>query len=282
MDKRNPIPSDVKRRLRQESGFGCCKCGKPIIEYHHIIPYTKIDPHFRVEDMMCLCPYCHHEATVGAMNLEEQRKLKNHPLNIRNKKAEGFLKVNQNSLVITLGDNQFITDNSIISIDNNNLISIKINSEGQLELSLKLYNKENKLILEIVENEWKSGDYLPWDIESSFQWLIIRNKKYDISIEINAKQIPLILTGKLWYNNHEIKISPNGIFFNAKKSSGQISNLCFVGSNLELDTNLGTFSICPHPIYNKHSMVPGVLENRISTGLQKFKEIITTHNSGLA
>ncbi len=35
-------PLLIKRQLRQEAGFGCCKCGKPIIQYHYIIPYTQI------------------------------------------------------------------------------------------------------------------------------------------------------------------------------------------------------------------------------------------------
>lgn len=59
------MPLPVKRKLRQEAGFGCCKCGRPIIEYHHIIPYSNDDPHFRVEDMMCLC-----QGSFGIMVLE--------------------------------------------------------------------------------------------------------------------------------------------------------------------------------------------------------------------
>jgi hypothetical protein len=36
MKKNREIPSEIKRQLRQEAGFGCCICGIPIIEYHHI------------------------------------------------------------------------------------------------------------------------------------------------------------------------------------------------------------------------------------------------------
>ncbi|NVK85677.1 MAG: hypothetical protein HWE21_15235 [Cytophagia bacterium] len=273
MSDRKPIPSDVKRSLRQEAGFGCCKCGRPIIEYHHILPYTEDDPHFRIKDMMCLCPYCHHEATVGAMTMQEQRDLKSNPINIINDRAEGHLKVNQDLLMITLGNNQFLTENAIITVDGNNLIQVKSNENGRLDLSLKLYNEQNDLILEIKDNEWVSGDFIPWDIESSFQILKIRNKKYDIALDINAKEIPLMINGKIWHNQHLIKLTSKGIFFNAKKSSGQISDICFVGSNLELDTNEGVFSICPHPVYNGHSMIPGTIERKIKEGTEAFNRL---------
>ena len=36
-ENRSAIPEIVKRQVRQEAGFGCCKCGNPIFEYHHII-----------------------------------------------------------------------------------------------------------------------------------------------------------------------------------------------------------------------------------------------------
>lgn len=56
--RRPPTPADVERKLRQEAGFGCARCGHPYIEYHHIIPYAE-EPHFRAEDMIALCGNCH-------------------------------------------------------------------------------------------------------------------------------------------------------------------------------------------------------------------------------
>lgn len=40
MFSRLQTPETVKRVLRQEAGFGCCKCGLLIYEYHHIVEYT--------------------------------------------------------------------------------------------------------------------------------------------------------------------------------------------------------------------------------------------------
>ena len=79
---RRKIPSDVARQLRQEAGFGCCKCGFPLIQYHHIVEWAD-DQHFRVADMMVLCPNHHDQATKGAMPEPQQRLLKVNPYNTR-------------------------------------------------------------------------------------------------------------------------------------------------------------------------------------------------------
>ena len=68
------IAEPTKRIVRQADGFGCCKCGFPIIEYHHIIEDTE-----NPDEIMLLCPIHHHEATVKAMMKEEQWKYKNKP-----------------------------------------------------------------------------------------------------------------------------------------------------------------------------------------------------------
>lgn len=98
-----PIPEPVKRIVRQEAGFGCCKCGHSIIEYHHIVKDSK-----KPEDIMLLCPICHAEATDKAMLEPEQRFYKENPFNIKEGYVEGQLKVNQKAPVINIGSVQII------------------------------------------------------------------------------------------------------------------------------------------------------------------------------
>lgn len=57
---------------------------------------------------MTLCPLHHHEATVGAMPEKEQRSFKANPYNIERDYVEGMLKINQNILIVELGNVQFI------------------------------------------------------------------------------------------------------------------------------------------------------------------------------
>jgi hypothetical protein len=274
MYDRLAFPLPVKRQLRQESGFGCCKCGRPIIEYHHIVPYTQQDPHFRPHDMMCLCPYCHHEATVGAMTEAEQRILKANPINIKNGQVGGLLKINQKLLILSLGNNEFINDRELITIDEENIIELTQSEEGAILLSLKLYDAKNNLLLKIEENEWVSGDYLPWDIDSSFQFLKIRQKKGKIILDIDVKGETILMTGNLFYNGLELQITKDRIL------SQQIDSAetCFVGCSIKFDTNKHLITLAIHPIYNQAKIVKDITQSsRISKGLIEF-EILKTLN----
>lgn len=272
MDSRTPVPSNVKRQLRQEAGFGCCKCGHPFVEYHHIVPYTREDPHFRVNDMMCLCPNCHHEATVGAIQNLDQRYLKNHPFNIRHSKAKGQLVLNQRQLVLEIGSTQFVNDHPIISIDNENILQIRLNSFGRIDLSLSLYDSNNNLLLEIVDNEWVSGDFMPWDIEYGFQWITIREKKGKINLSIDARLFPVSLHGHLYYNEQQIDFRRDGIYF--KKQNTSFGNLCLVGCGINIDSANMSVTMTPHPIYNQMYFVSeSNVTKRISDGLFAFEKM---------
>lgn len=147
MSKTNNISSPIKRKLRQEAGFGCCKCGNPIIEYHHIVQGSA-----NPDDIMTLCPICHHEATVDAMKEKEQRSHKLNPYNLKRGYAQGKLKINESTPVLNIGSNQFIGEGDFLSVDDESLLSLKINSEI-LEISLKVYDENDNLIANIEKNE---------------------------------------------------------------------------------------------------------------------------------
>ena len=61
MSDRSHLPAEIKRQLRQEANFGCVVCGAPIIQYHHIIPYSERE-HHDPEHMTVLCPNHHSHA----------------------------------------------------------------------------------------------------------------------------------------------------------------------------------------------------------------------------
>lgn len=276
MQERETFPAEIKRQLRQEAGFGCCKCGRPIVEYHHIVPYTKEDPHYRPEDMMCLCPYCHHEATVGAMTLSEQLELKQNPTNIVKNRASGLLKINQKKLVLCVGNNEFVNDNEIITIDGEKIIELSQNEQGAINLSLSLYDSDNNPLLQIVDNEWVSGDYLPWDIEAGFQYLILRQKKGKIALRIDTRQNFITLTGTIYYNRLELKLTEKRLF----SQNINMTDTCFVGSTIMFDTKQKTITLTVHPIYKTSKIVVEPVKSvRIRKGLKLFEEIKSNHSN---
>lgn len=263
------IPEPIKRQIRQEAGFGCCKCGFPIIEYHHIVADSQ-----NPEDIMILCPNHHHEATVGAMSQEEQRHLKQNPFNLERGFAAGKLKINQNTPVITFGSNQIIGEGDLIRVDDICLLSSRIN-DGRLEISLKLYDRDNNLVAEIVNNEWISGDPLPWDLESKYQWIRIRRKLRDIELEIDVRTTPIKIRADLWYNNQNIQLNPNEILINGVLKNIGFQDICFVAGYIKIDTALQKVQTQTNPRFPSISMISEPDVNlRIKKGLRKWNILL--------
>jgi hypothetical protein len=266
------IPEPVKRIVRQEAGFGCCKCGLPIIEYHHIVKDSK-----KPEDIMLLCPTCHTEATVKAMPEPEQMFYKANPFNIKAGYVEGMLKVNQDTPVVNVGTNQFIGEGDFLLVDGENLLSITVN-EGRLELSMKLFDQKDQLVAKIERNEWISGDALPWDMESSFQWLRIRRKIRDIELEIDARKYPFDIRADMWRKGVNFQLSPDSIMFKGVKASVGFENLCFVAIRLEADTLNKAFRIAPNACFGSgHFISESNVSKRVELGLQEWRKLICKH-----
>lgn len=266
------VPEPIKRQVRQKAGFGCCKCGFPIIEYHHIVRDS-----LKPEDIMLLCPIHHHEATVGAMLEEEQLYWKANPYNIQSGYVEGKLKINQKTPVINIGTNQFIGDGNFIIVDGENIFSTEIN-EGRLELSMMLYDQKDNPVAVIKRNEWISGNPLPWDLESKFQWLKIRRKLRDIQLEINARKYPIDIRANMWRKGQNFQLYPNLILLNGVVKESGIKNCCLVALRLEVDTSKQKFTIGPDPRFGKGSIVSHHnIKERVRKGLQAWEELSCEH-----
>lgn len=173
--------SGVARQLRQEAFFGCCICGSPIIQYHHIKERSEED-HFRPEEMMVLCPQHHDQATKKALPEPEQREHKANPYNKRRNYAGGLLEVKQDYCAINMGTVFMVGEGACLRIDGEDLLKIEM-GEKHLQISLRFYDEKDNLLVHIDCNEWISGEILPWDIEADWQKLIIRHKSRDIRLE---------------------------------------------------------------------------------------------------
>ncbi|WP_371598551.1 HNH endonuclease [Streptomyces sp. NBC_00564] len=235
-DSNRKTPSDVARRLRQHARFGCCRCGLPVYQYHHIIPYSQ-EQHFRVEDMMILCPLCHDMATKGALNDKEQREIQASPFNVRKGLAQGTLHVNQSYCAIVAGGIILVGEGPVIAVSGEPLISIRPGETGELLLSVTLYSEEGSLIAEIVDNEWISGDPSVWDMESDHQKLTIRSAPYKVALNLDIRGEPAHMRAKLWHAGYLIDLRGAGIRVNGKNAGQEISNLALAGGMLELDTS---------------------------------------------
>ena len=211
--EKRKIPERIKRQLRQEANFGCCKCGNPIIEYHHIKMWSKVETHHH-EDMMVLCPTCHH--SIESYPEIYQQKLKANPYNKDNTNPSGKIIIAQSFCAIDTGSIFLIGDGPVVRSKNVNYIEVYCNEDDMLEISLQLFNENNENVIKVVRNEWVTGNAQLWDLEfiSASKVLKIKEKKGLTNLEINVKNIPVTIKGELWIDGKPLKLASNGITYN--------------------------------------------------------------------
>jgi len=248
------IPAPVRRQLRQESGFGCCLCGNPVFQYHHIVEFSVASRH-EPSDMMTLCPNHHHEATVGALTEPEQRTAKAGPVNIKAGYADGLLKITSMGVAVHVGSNDLVGRGFKFVVDGEPLLALDEDEAGRLLLSLDLYDKDDRLLLSIYENEWISGDPLPWDIEFGHRWLRLRRKRGEVNLDINAKQEPVVLSGTLRRRGQEFGMRPDMLTFNGVVQNAGVVELGLVGLQIEADTSTGTLRLGPQAPFSQGAIV---------------------------
>jgi hypothetical protein len=242
MPDRPAVPAPIKRQLRQEAAFGCCVCGNPLIQYHHIVPYAE-DQHFRPEDMMALCPNHHVAANQGAIAVKDQRKAKTEPYNNAQGHVRGQLYVNQRDTHVNLGGHLFKSSAGVLlQVDSEPLISTALSSDWRLLLDVRLYGQDDHLLAEIVENEWISHEPLPWDIDFGLQTLSVRSAARKIALGINARAEPVEIRGELWYRGRSLKAANKTIVAGGATLTGGST---IVNGALRLRSDEGGVSIGP-------------------------------------
>ena len=240
MAGRDRIPASVARELRKEAGFGCCVCGHPIIEYHHIVPWEE-EQHFRVEDMIALCPNHHRDAsTRGSIPRDRQYALKGDPANIRAGYSHGRLTLPSNEPVVLAGSNLLVGEGPFLRIDRTSVLTVHYQGQAIL-LSLPLYDRDGNLLAAIDDNEWISGDHSPWDIVFQHRLLVIRSKHHLVSLSIDARKEPVTLQGHLWFNGERIRIDRNRI--NAADGRATMQSCRLHGFGIGLDSARAGFGI---------------------------------------
>jgi hypothetical protein len=226
----------VKRQLRQEAGFGCCVCGLPIFQYHHIVEWSA-ENHNRSSDMMVLCPNHHDRATKGAFPEAAHRAAKAAPFNVQRGVVGGVLHVIQNYAAIGLGSVFVVNEGPVLEICGEEVLSLNL-QDGVMLLSLVLRSESGDELCRIDRNEWVSGDPMAWDIEADYRELTIRERFGSINLQLNTKTIPAELSGEFWSSGHWVRIKPAGIHVGGRLiSTLGIQNLAFAGTFLTVDEN---------------------------------------------
>jgi len=229
-------PAGVERLLRQEACFGCTICGHPIFQYHHIAPYTEDDPHYRPEDMMVVCPNHHDPITQGVVSVAQQRQHKANPFNCANGYATGMLTAaNQERAELDIGESvRLIGAGALVEVDGECLLGLSVDLNGAIELSARLYDRDDRLLAEIDHDEWIAQAPFPWDINFDYRFLAIRSEPRQIHLELDARKTPMRLRGELWRRGCQVLLGDDGVRWSG---GGGISDLSLDGFTIGVSSS---------------------------------------------
>ncbi|MGE3779399.1 MAG: HNH endonuclease [Pirellulaceae bacterium] len=231
-ENRPPIPDPIKREVRQEAGFGCCYCGHPFYEYHHIVPWSECREH-AADNLMTVCPNCHDRLTRSTVNRDEQFAKKASPKNLSDGHPRGLLDITQPDLAMRFGGNLLRRVRCPLQVNTKDLFAIRKNDAGAVELSSKIYDATGDVLGEISANEWSFSNRLPWDMEASYQRILVRQAQRQISLEIDCRQAPMKIRAQLWIDGFHIRVNENETIYEGNGISGSIGGMdvenCDVG-----------------------------------------------------
>lgn len=182
------IPADVRRELRRESNFGCAYCGMPLIEYHHIVPFSE-EEHHDPSRMISLCPTCHAEADAKTIKQKELYELKSNPI-IADHTGHDFY-FNSERQFILLGESMSFgmggaSEQVALAISGESIINMYYEDEI-LTFSVKFFNDSEEVVAAVDKGEWWADVDEVWDISYKKKVLKLWSEPRNIGMAINYK-----------------------------------------------------------------------------------------------
>lgn len=246
------IPEGIKREVRRRCGFGCVICGLPLYEYEHMLEFAKIKRHVATE-ITLLCDRHHREKTGGLLPMDSVVAADRDPINVRTGTSAPYqLHYSGDSCVVAIGGNEFRMNRhahrssfvSALTIDDASMIGFELEDEGQLLLTMNLFDEGNERVLAIQRNELVYSA-TPWDISLEGRRLQVREGRGQFLIEIlfNPPGRVSVSRGHFLYNGVDLMVTPEyALVVNDKiLFAGNVSDGAPVGIAINQSASWGGF-----------------------------------------
>lgn len=199
------IPINVRETLRKEAFFGCVVCGNPILEYHHIVPWS-VEHHNRLEDMVAVCPTHHREIAKRPPSYAYERK--QNPYNKDVCRFEGELSTAEEITSFVVGGNEYIDTPTVFSYFQIPIFRYRIEAQQAL-ISIFIPDAEFWPEIKVVDNDVvaRTSDF--WDIEFSTNFLRFRKRKGKNFLSIDLRKNPAKINANLMIGGEGFIFSPS-------------------------------------------------------------------------
>lgn len=214
--------------------FGCAICGTPIIEIHHIIPWSEILAHIPSE-MIALCPTHHYRADRQEYSKTYLRGLKQAPHN-QIMVSDEFSSQTQN-VAVSVASNIFINTPRVLTVDDFDIVSIT-NQDKYPLLSVNLFDEFDNWIAVIEENQWYVDRRFIWDIRYVPKHLTLRCAPRNILLDLEIVDDTIFLKGTLFFNGFKIEAKQDDLFLGGK-SQIQMRNCTFANNAVGCEISTG-------------------------------------------
>lgn len=182
-------PTEVRRALRQEVGFGCpvAGCRQAFLTWHHFDPPWNMEQHHRPEGMIALCRQHHDAADRGVYSCGDLRNLKqslsnSHP-------AIANLPWSKQEFLIRLGGCYTGGTAVAIALAGERAVWLRRGDNGHLLLSFQLLAADGSILALMEDNMFEADPKRLYDLEASTGgtrlkfWLSRRNIGLELTFE---------------------------------------------------------------------------------------------------
>jgi hypothetical protein len=206
------VPTDVKRKIRKDAGFGCVICGCVLVDYEHIHPEYSDAKEHDSEKMTLLCLDCHGRVTRKLISKKTVWEAKSKPKALQNGYVHDVLFVNTDELEIKIGNSTSKFTKTILTIHGKPIIWFEPPSlEGEpSKLCAIFHNANGKPISYINRNQFTAltnnqdvkSESTELSIFAAHKECLVIDRKGDSVLEIKKMEGG--------YLNTSVLINPDG------------------------------------------------------------------------
>lgn len=220
------IPAAVKRKVRQQCGFGCVICGLGIVQYEHVDPEFKDAREHKADGITLLCPQCHAKITTKMWSKARVKLGMRMPKCKQDGFASEFFDFLNESPVLVFGGVRLSNCEIPIQVAGYPLFSIKPPeyTGGPFLLSGTFTDSNGAITLSIVDNEWKASSS-SWDVEVKGRSITIREKERKIHLILSVQSETELLVERLDMCFANIHFEANGDFLKVSHPNGGVTEL---------------------------------------------------------